>query len=99
MEFTRQITCDCLLLRLASRLKASLHGERVAQVGEVTHLGGVTSLIRSPHLSCKRDQINMKDYMDKQVNTHKRVTSPTWGPPPLCKQYNIHPWVLLFMTL
>ena len=29
----------------------------------------------SPHLSCKRDQIKTKDYMDK------RVTSPTRGPP------------------
>ena len=38
-------------------------------MGEVT-CGG------SPHLSCKRDQIEMSDYMDR------RVTSPTWGPPP-----------------
>ena len=39
-----------------------------------THLEG------SPHLSCKRDQIKMWDYMDR------RVTSLTCGPPPLCKQ-------------
>ena len=31
---------------------------------------------RSPHLSCERDQIEMSDYMDR------RVTPPTWGPPP-----------------
>ena len=24
--------------------------------------------------------------MDRWVTPHKRVTSPTWGPPPLCKQ-------------
>ena len=24
--------------------------------------------------------------MDKRVTPHKRVTSPLWGPPPLCKQ-------------
>ena len=24
--------------------------------------------------------------MDKQVTPPKRVTSPTWGPPPPCKQ-------------
>ena len=24
--------------------------------------------------------------MDRQVNPPKRVTSPTWGPPPPCKQ-------------
>ena len=43
-------------------------------VDQATHLGG------SPHLSCKRDQSKMIDYMDK------RVTTPTWGPPPLCRQ-------------
>ena len=56
-----------------------------SKVSEVTRLGGVTlpsiqSLIWSPHLSCKRDQIKIKDYIDGQV------TSPTWGPPPPCKQ-------------
>ena len=42
-------------------------------MGEVT-CGG------SPYLSCKRDQIKMRDYMDR------RVTSSTWGPPPPYKQ-------------
>ena len=47
-----------------------------------THLEG------SPHLSCKRDQIKMRDYMDRQVRVTppKWVTVPTWGPPPACKQ-------------
>ena len=31
----------------------------------------------SPHLSFKRDQIKMTDYMDKLVTPPKRVTSPT----------------------
>ena len=52
---------------------ACLHGGGGPQIGEVT-CGG------SPHLSCKRDQIKMRDYVDRQV------TSPTWGPPPPCKQ-------------
>ena len=43
------------------------------QVGEVT-CGG------SPHLSLQRDQIEMRDYTDR------RVTSPTRGRPPPCKQ-------------
>ena len=55
------------------RFRACLHGGGRPQVGEVTRGG-------SPHLSCKRDQIKIRDYMDR------RVTSPTWGPPPLCKQ-------------
>ena len=32
------------------------------------------------YTSCKRDQINMRDYIDR------RVTPPTWGPPPPSKQ-------------
>ena len=47
------------------------------QIGEGT-CGG------SLHLSCKRDQIKMRDYMDRRVT--QRVTSPTWGPPPPYKQ-------------
>ena len=39
-----------------------------------------TRLGRSPHLSCKRDLIKLRDYMDR------RVTSPTWDPSPPCKQ-------------
>ena len=41
------------------------------QIGELT-------CGRSPHLSCKHDQIKMGDYMDRQV------TLPTWGPQPPC---------------
>ena len=41
----------------------------------------VTRLSGSPHRSCcERDQIIKRDYMDR------RVTSPTWGPSPSCKQ-------------
>ena len=40
------------------------------QVGEVT-CGW------SPHLSCKGDQIKMRDYMDRRVTPPKRVTSTT----------------------
>ena len=28
----------------------------------------------------------MRDYMDRRVNLPKGATSPTWGPPPPCKQ-------------
>ena len=45
-----------------------------------------TSPDGSPHLSRKRDQIKMRDYMDRRITPPKRVTSPTWGPPALCKQ-------------
>ena len=61
-------------------LRACLHGGREPQISEVT-CGG------SLHLSCKRDQTKMRDYhMDRRVIPPKRVTSPTWGPPPPCKQ-------------
>ena len=55
------------------RFRVCLHVGGRPQVGEVTRGG-------SPHLSCKRDQIKMRDYVDR------RVTSPSWGPPPPCKQ-------------
>ena len=48
-------------------------------MGEVT-CGG------SPHLSCKRDEMKMRDYMDRRVTPPKRGTSPSWGVPPPCKQ-------------
>ena len=58
---------------LTTRLKACLHGGGGPQLGEVT-CGG------SPHLSCKRDQVKMRDYMDRWVTPPKQVTSPTCGP-------------------
>ena len=39
-----------------------------------------TRLGRWPQLSCKRDLIKLRDYMDR------RVTSPTWDPSPPCEQ-------------
>ena len=52
------------------------------EVGKVIRVGGVTrlSLIWSPHLSCKRDQVKTGDYMDRRVTPTKQVSSPTWGP-------------------
>ena len=62
-----------------SCIRACLHGGGGPQVGEVTCDG-------SPHLSCKHDQIKMRDYMDRRITPPKRVTSPTWAPPTPCKQ-------------
>ena len=58
---------------------ACLHGGKGTQIGETT-CGG------SLHLLCKHDRIKMRDYMDRRVTPPKRVISPTWGPPPPCKQ-------------
>ena len=60
-------------------LRACLHEGGGPQVGEVT-CGGL------PHLTCKREHIKMRDCMDRRVTPPTRVTSPTWGPPPSCKQ-------------
>ena len=54
-------------------LSSCLHGGRGPQISEV-------ACGELPHLSCKRDQIKMRDYMDR------RVTSPTWCPLPPFKQ-------------
>ena len=48
--------------------------------------GGDVTCGGSPHLSCKREQIKMTDYMDRRVTSPKQLTLPTWGPPPPCKQ-------------
>ena len=63
----------CNILNTKQLFRACLHVGGGPQVGEVT-------CGRSPHLSCNRDQIKMRDYMNR------RVTSPSWGPPPPCKQ-------------
>ena len=55
-------------------LRACLHEGRGPQVGEVT-CGGL------PHLTCKRDHIKMRDYMDRRAMQPKRVTSPIRGYP------------------
>ena len=47
-------------------LRACLHGGGGPQVSEVT-CGGL------PHLSCKHEQIKMRDYMDRRVTPPKRV--------------------------
>ena len=60
-------------------IKHQLHGGVGPQIGEVT-CGG------SAHVLCTRDQIKMKDYMDRWVTPPKRVISPTWGPLPPWKQ-------------
>ena len=67
------------LKRLHGKIWPRLRGQP-GLVDRATRLG------RSPHLSCQRDQIKMRDYMDRRVTPPKRVTSPTWGPPPPCKQ-------------
>ena len=72
-------------------LRACLHGGGWPQVGKVKYGG-------SPHLSCKRDQIKMRDYMDKRVTPPKRVTSPTWGHPPPCKQA-LRSFVLRYLVI
>ena len=70
---------DFTILFFDTNFRAFLHGGGGPQVSEVT-------CGRSPHLSCKRDQIKMRDYMNRRVTPPKQVTSPTWGPPPQCKQ-------------
>ena len=65
----------------------SLHGKIWPRLRGLPGLADrVTRLGGSPHLSCKRDQIKMRDHMDRRVTPSKRVTSPTLGPPPPCKQ-------------
>ena len=64
---------------LLQTLRACLHEGGGPQVGEVT-CGGL------PHLTCKRDHIKVRDYMDRRATPPKRVTSPICGTPPPSKQ-------------
>ena len=60
-------------------LRACLHDGGGPQVGEVTRVGGVTRLsIQSLILMCSRSHVRW--------GNPPHVTSPTWGPPPSCKQ-------------
>ena len=61
------------LRRLHGKLSPRLTGLPYP-ADRATLLGG------SPHLSYKRDQDKIRNFMDR------RVTSPSWGPPPPCKQ-------------
>ena len=38
----------------------------------------------------------MRGYMDRRVTIPKLVTSPTWGPPPPCKQALIYTYITPF---
>ena len=62
----------------SAELSACLHGGGAPQAGEVTRGG-------SPHLSCKRDQIKMRDYMDRRVPPLTRLPHLPGVPPPPCK--------------
>ena len=70
---------DKLLRLIKLSLRACLHGGGGPQEGEVTRLGGVTRLsIYSLILIWSRLHDRWGDL--------PHVTSPTWGPPPPCKQ-------------
>ena len=67
------------LKRLRGQIWPRLRGLR-GLPDRATRLGG------SPHLSCKRNQIKTIDYMERRFTPAKRVTLPTWGLSPPCKQ-------------
>ena len=81
--FAVVLNCTTTTWNFQKRLRACLHGgvgpQNWPQIGEVT-CGG------SSHLSCKRDQDKMRDYMDRRITPPKQVTPTTWGLPPPCKQ-------------
>ena len=47
---------------------------------QVTRLGGLS------HISCKQNQIKIRNYSERRVTPPRQVTSPTWCPPRPCKQ-------------
>ena len=75
---TRRVTPP-RVVNLHGKMRPRLTGQPYL-ADRATRLGGL------PHLSCKHDQIKIRDYMERRVTPPRRVTSPTWGPPPPCKQ-------------
>ena len=75
----RDLIGESLLSASKMLYRCCLHGGGGPQVSEVSRGGAA-------HLSCKRDQIKMRDYVDGRVTPPKRVTSPTMGPLPQCNQ-------------
>ena len=65
--------------RCTTCFRACLHEGGGPHEGEIT-------CSKLPHLTCERDHIMMRDYLDRRVTPPKRVTSPTWSPSPPCKQ-------------
>ena len=64
-----------------------LHGKLSPRLTGLPYLADrATRPGRSPHLSCKHDQNKIRNHIDRRVTPSRRVTSPTWGPPPPCKQ-------------
>ena len=63
------------LMEYLANIRTCLHGGGGPQIGEVTWGG-------SPHLSCKRDQIKMRDYVDRWV-THQSGLPHLTGVPHL----------------
>ena len=81
---SRQSSSFCLILPITRPQSLWNLGTIYMKVGG-PQVGQVTC-VKLPHLACKRDHIKMRDYLDRRVTPPKRVTSPTWGPPPPCKQ-------------
>ena len=70
--------CNCEKLM---HLKACLHGGGGPQVGEVTRFGGVTH--PAVHII---SHFNFITFLYDSWGDPPQVISPTWGPPPPCKQ-------------
>ena len=81
---SRQSSSFCLILPITRPQSLWNLGTIYMKVGG-PQVGQVTC-VKLPHLACKRDHIKMRDYLERRVTPPKRVTSPTWGPPPPCKQ-------------
>ena len=78
-RFVSSVALSSLPFMVYVTFRASLHGVGGPQVSEVTRLGGVTRLfIQSLILIWSRLHVRW--------GNPPHVTSPTWGPPPSCKQ-------------
>ena len=78
------------VLALHGTARKCKNGKLSARLTELTY-----QQTGSPHQPCKRDRDKIRDYMERWVTPLRRVTSPTWGPPPPCKQALIKSFIYL----
>ena len=69
---TKTSPCDTLLLN---------DPKNTCSLRAISSFLSPSLALASPH-----SRLFVRDFMDRRVTPPKRATSPTWGPPPPCKQ-------------
>ena len=69
-----------MVCKIFGSQQLSCNNDRDGNGKKANVLGSVSTDVGDPYQASKRDQIKMRNYMDRRVTPPKRITSPTWGP-------------------